>query len=424
MTQAMDHRIATPWYRRRAVMAGASLAALLAAGSAAAVVIAGASKPSYRAPLANTEISAVTTGAFHDVTPLRAKVTPREVVYLDAVEGGRVETVFVRNGDVVAKGQPLVRFQNTALELDVLDREGRLVESITQLQSYAKQLEDVRVANAKASADIDYNITRLSRDLARNETLLAKAVVSPAARDTVRDELDYNRKLRPLQTDATQRQDALRDSELPRVKSELATLNESLRITRAKLDELTVRAPVAGRLTDIDIYAGQMRPRGDRLGQITAASGGMKLLGQVDEFYLGRVKPGQTATLDGTSGASRARVTRVDPQVKNGTFTVELEFDGAEPAGLLSGQALDGHLSLGGDSKATLLPAASYLEVTGGDWVMVVDASGKHAERRRIRIGRRNADQVEILAGLKPGERVITSDYRAFEKVERVDFKQ
>jgi HlyD family secretion protein len=420
MSSDMDRRIVLPWWRRRRTMiaAGAAAAVLAVGGLGAAVV--GAAKPSVRVPAQNVTVATVERGVFHDFVVLRATAQPKEVIYLDALEGGQVQQVMAQAGDMLSVGQPLLRFRNTELELDVLDREGRLVESITQLQTYEKQLEDARVANEKAAAQIEFDITRLQRVAERRDALMSKGFVTKDLYEQVHDELDHNRKLLPLQTTSNAQQDALRRRQIPQIQKELATLQESLRVTRAKLDSLVVRAPVAGRLTDMDIKVGEIRNRGQRLGQIVADTG-FKLQAQIDEYYLERVRAGQTGLVTVEGREVPVRITRVDPQVKNATFRVDIAFEGAMPRGLLPGQALEGRLTLGGDQPALVLPAGPFLERSGGDWVMVADAGGDHADRRRIRIGRRSAEQVEVLGGLKPGERVITSDYAAFEKVERVD---
>ena len=419
MNSGMDRAIVAPWWRRRTtvIAAGAAAAALALGGLGVAVL--GAAKSSVRLPVSQVTIEAAQPGIFHDVVALRPIAQPKDVIYLDALEGGQVQAVMAQAGDMVAAGQPLLRFRNTELELDVLDREGRLVESITQLQTYEKQLEDARVANQKAEAQIEFDITRLQRTAQRRDALLAKGFTSRDLYEQVHDELDHNRKLLPLQTASNQEQDALRRRQVPQIQGELATLQESLKVTRSKLDSLVVRAPVAGRLTDMDIKVGEIRNRGQRLGQIVADAG-FKLQAQIDEYYLDRVRAGQTGVVTIADREVPVRVTRVDPQVKNATFQVDLAFEGAMPRGLLPGQALEGRLTLGGDRPALILPAGPFLERTGGDWVMVADASGTHADRRRIRIGRRSAQQVEVLSGLRPGERVITSDYAGFEKVDRV----
>ena len=415
----MDRQIATPWWRqRRTLIAAGVTVAVLVAAAFGALALSGV-RSAVRVPAQNVTLGTAEPGVFHDFVALRATAQPKDVSYLDALEGGQVREVFAQAGDLVKVGQPLLSFRNTELELDVLDREGRLVESITQLQTYEKQLEDARVANERAEAQIQYDIIRLQRTAERRDELVAKGYISRDMHEQVHDELDHNRKLLPLQTSSNAEQDVLRRRQIPQIQNELATLQESLKVTRGKLDSLVLRAPVAGRLTDMDIKVGEIRNRGQRLGQIVADTG-FKLQAQIDEYYLDRVRPGQTGRVTIGDQELPVRVTRVDPQVKNATFQVDFAFEGAMPHGLLPGQALEGRLTLGGDRPALVLPAGAFLERTGGDWAMVADASGTHADRRRIRIGRRSADQVEVLGGLKPGERVITSDYNGFEKVDRV----
>jgi HlyD family secretion protein len=296
------------------------------------------------------------------------------------------------------------------------------VESITQLQSYEKQLEQNRADNAKALAQIDYNILRLNRMAGRRDVLLAAGYTPRETTEQIHDELDYNRTLRPVQADTNRRQEALRLSQLPQLRAELDSLQKSLAITRTKLGDLMVRAPAAGRLTAMDLKLGENRNRGDRLGEISLDTG-FKVSADVDEYYLSRVAVGQSAELDVHGRPTRLKVTRVIPQVHGGTFTVDLAFDGSSPQDVVPGEAVQGRLALGADRPGLVLPAGAFLERTGGDWVFVVRPDGRAADRRRIRIGRRNADQVEVLAGLKPGEQVITSDYQGWDKIDRVDLK-
>ncbi len=422
MSEEMDHRIERPWWRsRRVVMAGGVVAALAVAGVLAVGWLDGL-RSSVRVAASSVTIDTAEAGVFHDSAVLRAKATPKDAVYLDTLEGGQVAAVLAHAGDVVAAGAPLIRFRNTELELDVLDREGRLVESITQLQTYEKQLEDTRLANAKAEADIAYNIKRLTHSAARRDELAAIGVIPAEMHEQIHDELDYDQRLQPLQVDSDRRQDALRKRQLPEIRTELVNLRQSLAITRAKLDDLTVRAPIAGRLTDMDLHDGQIKNRGDQLGEIVPDTG-FTLKAEVDEYYLDRVRIGQTGDVEAQGRTYPLSVIRVDPEVKDATFEVELAFTGPQPPDLLPGQAFDGRLSLGGDRPAIILPAGAFLEKSGGDWVFVVEPNGRRADRRRIKLGRRNADQVEVLAGLKPGDRVITSDYTGLEKVDRVDLK-
>jgi len=245
----MDIQITPPRLRRRlATLAGAGIGAVALIG--VAVLAAQQAKPSVRTSKANVTIETVRQATFHDVVVLRAKVVPREVIYLDALEGGQVQKVMVEPGDSVSEGQPLVQFRNPELELQVLDRESRLVESITQLQAYEKQLQDGRTANQKEAERIQYEIVRLQALDARRQSLLAKGFLSKQDFDTTHDELTYNTKLLPLQLSSNREQDQLRERQLPQIKAELVNLQESLKITREKLDALVLRAPVAGRCDD------------------------------------------------------------------------------------------------------------------------------------------------------------------------------
>jgi HlyD family secretion protein len=242
-------------------------------------------------------------------------------------------------------------------------------------------------------------------------------------KDQVQDELDYDVKVRPMQDESNRRQEELRMHQLPQIHSQLAKLQQDLKITHGKLDNLTVRAPVTGRLTAMDLKVGEHRNRGERFGEITPETGS-KLAAEVDEYYLGRVQTGQIADIEIGDKTWALKVVRVYPKVTNGAFTVDLAFQDTTPVGLLPGQALQGKLALGADRTARILPTGAFLERTGGDWVFVVAKDGRSALRRTIKIGRRNDEQVEVLSGLAVGERAIISDYTGLERIDRIDLKQ
>jgi HlyD family secretion protein len=411
-----DQPLVLPWWRRRpAQVAGAVLPAIALYAALASLLGGGRQLRMERDSLT---IATVIRGTYHDFIPLRARVVPRETIYLDAIEGGRVEQVMVEAGDMVAAGQPLVRLSNTELELTVLDREARLIESITQLQSRQSLLEQDRLNNQKQLATIEYNIVRLERALARRRNA---ALESQESRDQLQDELDLNRRLRPIQEESNARQETLRVQQLPQIAAQLTKLHQDVEITRAKLDSLLVRAPAAGRMTAIDLKIGESRNRGERLGELTPESG-FKVVAQVDEYYLGRLRTRQGATVEIGDRTSPLEVERVYPQVKDGTFTVDLRFLGEAPADLHPGQALQGKFALGTATEAIILPVGPFMQQSGGNWVFVIE-NDSTALRRRVRIGRRNIEQLEVLEGLEPGERVITSDYNGYGGVDRIDIQ-
>jgi HlyD family secretion protein len=420
---SMDRPVRLPWWRRWFLLQwGIALFVAVLLATMAALFL-GTSERSTRIAAAGVTVARVSQGVFHDFIPLRGKVVPMNTVYLDALEGGRVDRLLVQAGDMVTAGQPLVELSNTELELDVLDREGRLVESITQLQSYETQLEQNRVANQKALAQIDYNVVRLRRSVGRRNVLAAEDAEPVEVKDEVQDELDYDVQVRPMQVESNRRQDELRIQQLPQIHSQIEKLQQDLKITHSKLDNLTLRAPVTGTLTAMDLKVGENRNRGQRFGEITPDTGD-KLAAEVDEYYLARVQNGQTAAIEIGEKTWVLQVVRVYPKVTNGTFTVDLTFQDGTPAGLLPGQALQGKLALGADHPATILPMGAFMERTGGDWVFVLAKDGQSALRRAIKIGRRNDEQVEVLSGLAVGERVITSDYTGLERIDRIDLKQ
>jgi HlyD family secretion protein len=418
----MDRKVAAPWWKTRRAMIGGAAAAAVVLALILLVAVAGGAQRTVRVAASTVTIDTVKSGIFHDFSVLHGTVTPHDTIDLDALEGGQVRKILVQAGDKVTVGQPLLEFRNTALELEVLTQEGQLIQSMSSLQSVENGLEATRLANQIAAANIDYNITRLTHSATRRDPLVAKGYLADETTEQIRDELNNDLRLKPLQAEGNARQDQLRQSQLPQIHASMDSVTQSLKVTKAKLDDLIVKAPVSGTLTDFTLNIGQNKNRGDRLGEIVPDTG-YKIAATIDQYYLGRIKPGQTAdvTLDGK--AWTLKVERVYPAVKDGVFIADLDFTGPQPKDLSPGQTVDGRLSLGNDQPALILPTGAFLERSGGDWAMVMSGE-RRAERRRIKIGRRNAEQVEVLDGLKPGDRVITSDYSAFEKIDRVDLTQ
>jgi HlyD family secretion protein len=398
---------------------GAIVIVLIAITLVAIRLVAGAGGKTLRMPLAQVRIATVERGVFRDLIPLNARVTPRETVYIDAVDGGRVDRVYVEAGDMVEEGQPMIELSNTNLALQVIQQESQLNQAISQLQQNEISLEQNQLANDAALALTDYNILRLQRSFDRRENLAGKGLLSDEQRDAVADELTYYRKLKPIQTESSKRQSDLRERLLPDIHRQVKNLRGNLTVVHDKLDGLIIRAPVTGKVTAIDLKVGENRGPGQRLAEVTPDSG-MKLVADVDQFYLARVRPGMTATVELDGQPVDLAVRRVSPQVRNGQFSIDLDFPNGSPDALVAGATAQGRLKLGGDSEAVLLPNGPFLQRTGGDWVFVVARDGKSAERRPIKLGRRTFEQLEVVSGLAPGERVITSDYTGLDRVDRI----
>jgi HlyD family secretion protein len=365
-------------------------------------------------------ISTVEKGRFDDFLPLRARVTPLVTVYLDAVEGGRVEKVLVEDGAMVQQGQLLAVLSNSDLQLNLLARQTEVTQQINSMRSQELALSQTRLQNQRALIEADLLTQKARRQYEVQRPLAEKGFIAGKAYRDSEDDYETSRQRSAILRRTQSTDERLQSSQLAQLRASAASLNASLDIARATLDALNLRAPVAGQLTAFSIQVGQSLNRGERLGQIDSA-GRNKIVAQVDEFYLGRVEMGQTATVDAGGKSYKAKVAKIYPQVRNGAFEVDLHFIGGEPAELQRGQTLQVKLTLGDPTPALLIPNGAFYNETGGAYVFVVAPGGGSAIRRNVRLGRRNADYIEVLEGLEPGERVITSPYTGFADKDRLD---
>ena len=364
-------------------------------------------------------ISTVTAGTFDDFIPLRGRVTPSLTIFLDAVEGGRVEKLLVEDGAGVARGQLLAVMSNAELQLNVLARETEVTQQINDMRTQELALERNRIATKGSLVDAEYQLSRMKRQVDRDGALAANGWVSKKALGDSQDEYRFQKNRFDLARESKDTDERLQASQLKQIRSSSMQLQTSLAVARANLDSLNVRAPVAGQLSAWSLQVGQSMNRGERLGQIDSP-GRNKLTAGVDEFYLGRVVVDQTATLELGGKSYALRVSKIYPTVKNGEFDVDLVFTKGEPAGIQRGQTLQTKLTLGDPTKSLLLPSGSFYNDTGGAWVFVVTADGSKAEKRTVRLGRRNSQSIEVLDGLQAGERVLTSPYTGLTDKDRL----
>jgi len=372
-----------------------------------------------RVQVSKLTVSSVAMAPFQDFIPVRGKVEPLSTVALDAVQSGRVEEVLAEAGQKVVAGQPLIRLSEASSKLEAIARETQIIEQINNQRSLELNFEQTKTNDAKAVADAEYNIMRLSRQVARRQPLAARGFASQETLDQSADELAYQQRLRKIATDALERDASVIRRSEDLMRQTAARLDANLAAAKGQLDAMTIRAPADGLLTSLDAHVGEEKGRGQHLGQIDPESG-FKVTMQVDEFYLARVKPGQrvAATIDGAPGD--LLVTKVYPQVKDGVFRIDLAWRGVAPVGLRRGQTVQGKLQLGDDVPAVVLPAGPFLEASGGAWVFVLDRDGTGAVRRPVKLGRRTTESIEVLSGLAPGDRVVTSDYTGFERINRL----
>ena len=400
---------------RKFAYAAAALAALLFVWWLAGILLGGRSLSVNAQRVA---VSPVTIGTFEDFVPLRGRLVPRSTVYLDAIEGGRVEEVLVEDGALVDAGDPIARLSNTNLQLEVLGREAAVTEQLNNMRTIELQLEQNRLSHKRNLVEIDYQIVRLNRSIERQRELAAKNLVSQSTIDELQDELTYYRNRRQVTLESQATDARLQEAQLLQLREAGEQLQTSLTFARKNLEDLNVRAPVSGKLSGFNIEVGESIVRGGRLGQIDDPDA-YKLNVRIDEYYLGRVDLQQTAVAEHGNREYQLRVSKIYPQVNDGQFEVDMLFE-EEPRDLRRGQTLQVRLTLGDNTDAVLIPNGSFYQETGGNWIFVVSPDSSEAIRRTVRLGRRNTDFIEVLDGLEPGEKVITSPYTSYVGMDRL----
>lgn len=368
-------------------------------------------------------VSPVTRGTFEDFIPIRGSVTPRRTVFLDSIEGGRVEQRLVEDGALVEAGQVLAILSNTSLQLEVTRNEALATEQLNDMRTLELQLEQNRLEHKRNLVEIDYQIKRLTRVIARQEGLAARGVAAQGQIEDARDELEYFQNRRTVTLESQAADARLQETQLVFLRENTERLEKNVEFARANLESLNVRAPVPGKLSGFDIEVGQSISRGGRLGQIDDPDN-FKLSASIDEFYLSRIQIGQRASYEKGSNRHELAISKIYPQVNNGQFEADLIFNNEEPAGIRRGQTIQLKLTLGDASEATLIPNGAFFQDTGGNWIFVVNADGSEAVRRSVRLGRRNSRFIEVLEGLEVGEQVVTSPYTSYLDMQRLKLNE
>ena len=408
----MDRKIEKPRFTPKRIAVGAAVLLLGALVGYALLADLGVRKLNVERD--RLTISTVESGPFQEYIPVRGMVLPLHTVYLDALESGQVEQVFVEEGASVAAGDPLLRLANPDLELTVLQQEAELERSREALRDGQLTMEQDLLRSRKALMEIEYQLAVNKRNFERYESLSAEdltAILSRQEYERLRDEYQYSVRRMAL-TEETQTQDSLlAASKVVQLVSAVERMERNLEIVGRRLDNLTVRAPVSGQLTMLKAEVGESKGAGGRLGQIDMIDG-FKVRATIDEHYIDRVGRGQRGQNDDESYSLVIR--KVYPEVKEGRFEVDLVFEGAAPEGIRRGQTLHIRLELGDLEETVQVARGGFYQATGGHWAYVLNPAGERATRRSIALGRQNPRVYEVLEGLEPGEQVITSSYETF----------
>ncbi len=368
-------------------------------------------------------IETVIEDQFNDYITVPGTVEPISTVFLDAQEGGRVEEILIEEGSMVKKGDIILRLSNPDLYLNILDSEAQLAEKENFLRNTQIAMEQERIQIKRELVNLKYDIERKERNYKQNLILISDSLVSVEEFIRSKEDLDMALQSRDLFMERQKQDSIFRSVQVDNMINNLENMRRNLGLVRQRVENLNVRATVDGQLGLLVPEIGQSISRGFNMGQINVLTS-YKVTAQIDEHYIDRVRTQLTATLDRQGNAFNLVVRRVYPEVRNGTFKIDMTFTDTIPDNIRTGQTYYTSLQLGQPKISVLVPIGGFFQETGGQWIYVLDATESFAVKRNISIGRKNPKYYEVLDGLQPGEKVIISGYETFGKNEKLILKK
>ncbi len=367
-------------------------------------------------------ISTVEKGPFLEFIPIQGSVMPISRHSLASSEGGRVDKIFMEAGTMVEKGEPIIELVNSDLLLNIMWRDADFVQQTNQLRQVRLNMQQYRATLQQQMNNIENELAKQRSAFERHEKLYKEQLLSEF--DFERYKLDYEHQLRnrDIVAESQKKELEYREEQLRSLEEQLERMEANLQASKQKLDALIIRAPISGQLSALDAEIGEFKPPGTQIGQIDVLDA-FSVRAEIDEFYITRVEAGKKGDFELSQTTYGLQIRRVFPQVRNGRFEVDMDFVGPAPPDIRRGQTLHIRLELGDISEAVLLAQGGFYQTTGGNWVYVLDKGGGFAIKRFIRLGRKNPQVYEVLEGLEPGEKVITSSYESFGNMERLILK-
>ena len=368
-------------------------------------------------------ISAAARGAFQENIPVNGVVLPITTIYLDALEGGRVEEKFVEDGAIMKQGEPILRLSNTDLELSLVTQKTQVYNLLTQMQITQNAARQNTINKLNQYTDVENSLIEAKRVYELNQRLYDKDAIG--RQDLIQSENNYNyQKERMELAKQILQQDTLStQQEQEQIRSSYARTQNALELMRRKVSDLVVRAPIDGQLTSLDAEIGESKTKGERLGQIDVLSG-FKVRADIDEHYISRIYTGQRGTFPFNGQRYELEIKKVYTQVTNGRFQVDMEFVSQAPEGIRRGQTLQIRLALSEEKEALMIPKGGFFQQTGGNWIFKLSEDGSRAYRTDISLGSQNTEFYEVLSGLEPGDRVVTSSYDNYGDIRELIIKE
>ena len=368
-------------------------------------------------------ISEVKKGAFQEFIPVNGIVLPVTTIYLDAIEGGRVEEKYVEDGAVVKKDQPLLRLSNTDLELSLINQETSVFNLLTQMRISSNAAQQNTIGKLNQYTDVDNALKEAERIYKLNKRLYEQNAIG--SQEFKQSENNYNYQLQKskLSKQILNKDSVSTKQEANQAQQTIARTQNALQVMRRKVGDLIVRAPVDGQLTSLDAEIGQSKNKGERLGQIDVLSG-FKVRVDIDEHYITRIFQGLRGDFTLADKTYKLEIKKIFTQVTNGRFQVDMQFIDEAPQGIRRGQTLQIRLSLSDETQAVLVPKGGFFQQTGGNWIFKLSEDGSKAYKVDIQLGRQNPDYYEVLSGIKPGDKVVTSSYENYGNMQELVLKK
>jgi HlyD family secretion protein len=368
-------------------------------------------------------IETVIEDQFNDYITVPGTVEPISTIFLDAQEGGRVEEKLIEEGAMVKKGDVILRLSNPDLYLNILNSESMLAEKENFLRTTLLQMEQERMMIKRELVTLKYDIERKERNFMQNDILIKDSLISKEEYLRSKEDLDMARQSRDLYYERYKQDSIFRSFNVETTRNDLVNMRKNLDMVKDRVKNLNVAAPVDGELGLLSPEIGQNINRGENMGQINVLTS-YKVTAQIDEHYIDRVRTQLDGTLDRQGNKFNLTVRRVFPEVRNGTFKIDMIFRDSMPDNIRTGQTYYISLQLGQPKVSVLVPIGGFFQETGGQWIFVLDPTESYATKRNISIGRKNPKYYEVLGGLTPGEKVIVSGYETFGKNEKLILKK
>jgi HlyD family secretion protein len=368
-------------------------------------------------------ISEIKKGPFQEFIPVNGTVLPLTTIYLDALEGGRVEEKFVEDGAVMKKDQPILRLSNTDLELSLVNQQTAVYNLLTQMQISQNAAQQNTVNRLNSLTDANSQLKEAERIYNLNKKLYEQKVIGGQEFKQSENNYFYLLEKKKLSEQLLHQDSASNVQQLNQARQSYLGSQNALEVMRKKVGDLIVRAPVDGQLTSLDAERGQSKNKGERLGQLDVI-GGFKVRVDIDEHYISRIYIGLMGQATIAGKEYKLKIKKVYTQVTAGRFQVDMEFDGTVPDGIRRGQTLQIRVSLSDEVEALLLPKGGFFQQTGGNWIFKVSENGKVAYKVDIQLGMQSPDYYQVLQGLQVGDKVITSSYENYGTIQELILKK